>query len=337
MKSRNLYWQRLSKRFREPGSKKKLYVFLLCLACSAFFWLFIKLSREAQMVFEQPLTVGNASADQVVSQQSSSKVQYTLQTTGARLLLSRFFGPSDTLRVDANTLGKITRNGELWHFLSAGQLRGQLAGHLDASSQLSGIWPDTIFVKLVYASEKKVPVKLDASFSFERRFGQYGPVVLIPDSITVRGPKQVIDTLQYVATEPQVFENLVENLEQPVALVNPAYELGLSLEVKQAQLVIPVEEYTETLVELNVRVVCPHGEGGGQHQLRLFPNRVTVTCLVALKDYSRVEASQFVAHVECPGDHLGASTRLEVKVETFPDFLTIQSIRPASVEFLILE
>ena len=337
MKGLHAYWHRLRLRLREPGSKKKLYVFLVCLVCSAFFWLFIKLSRETQMVFEQPLVVVNASADRVVSQQSSTKVQYTLQSTGARRLLSRYFMPADTLRVEAVGLGKVTRNGALWHYISPLQLRSRLSERLDASSQLSSLWHDTVFVKLDYASRKRLPVKLNASYSIERRFGPYGEVRLTPDSVSVRGPSQVIDTLQVILTEPLVFENLMESVRQPVALVNPADGQGLSLEVNQAELVIPVEEFTETLVELYIAVACPHGEEGGEHQLRLFPNRVALTCLVALKDYGRVEASQFVAHVLCPGDNPGDLDRLEVFVDTFPDFVSIQSIKPSMVEFLILE
>ena len=337
MKRLNQYWQGFRQRFREPGRKKKTYVFLVCLVCSAFFWLFIKLSREAQMVFERPLQIVNESPERVVSQQSSSLVQFNVRTTGARLLFSRFFISDDTLRINADKFGKVTREGEQWYYLSPGELRSRLSENLDATSQLLGIWPDTVFVKLAYAAEKKLPVQLMASYTFERRFGQYGPVLLEPDSVTVRGPRQLIDTLQAIPTEPLVFENLAETVQQSVLLLNPADDLGLTLEMNQAELLIPVEEFTEKLIEVNISVVCPQGEKEGYDQLRLFPNRVTVTCLVSLKDYSRVDPSQFVAHVNCPGEDSPAADRLEVFVDTFPDFVTIQSIRPATVEFLILE
>ncbi|MEE4177036.1 MAG: YbbR-like domain-containing protein [Bacteroides sp.] len=337
MKSIKAYWHTLRQRFREPGRKKKTYVFLLCLLCSAFFWLFIKLSREAQMVFEQPLVITNVSSDVVVSQLSHERVSYTVQTNGARLLLSRYAKPYDSLRVDAGTLGKVTRNGKLWHYVSPGQLRSRLSERLDASSQLVGIWPDTVFVSLAYAAQKRLPVRPDATYTFERRFGQYGPVALNPDSVTVRGPRQLIDTLQAIYTEPLTFELLAETVQQPVALMNPAFGQGLTLEVNQAELIIPVEEFTETSVDLNIEVVCPQEAGQGQRNLRLFPNRVTVTCLVSLKDYARLEASQFKAHVVCPSGNPDNTDRLEVIVETFPEFVSIQSIRPSSVEFLIIE
>lgn len=337
MKSIKVYWQSLRQRFREPGRKKKTYVFLLCLLCSAFFWLFIKLSHEAQMAFEQPLVITNVAPDVVVSQLSHERVRYTVETNGARLLLSRYAKPVDSLRLDAGTLGKVMRNGEFWHYVSSGQLRSRLSERLDASSQLVGLWPDTVFVRLAYAAQKRVPVRPDASYTFERRFGQYGAVVLNPDSVIVRGPKQFIDTLQAIYTEPLVFELLAETVQQPVALINPAFGQGLALEVSQAELVIPVEEFTETSVELSIEVVCPQDAGQGQRNLRLFPNRVTVTCLVSLKDFARVEASQFKAHVVCPIGTPSTSDRLEVFVETFPEFVSIQNIRPSSVEFLIIE
>ncbi|MBW6498066.1 MAG: YbbR-like domain-containing protein [Bacteroidales bacterium] len=328
--------ERLRNIYRDPGRRKKLYVFLVCLFLSAFFWLFIKLSREAQAVIERPLVVSQIPPDVVIGQQSHSRIQLTIQTTGARLLASRYFRSDDTLFVDAGSFGRTSRGGELWHFVTAAQMRSALSGQLDGGRSLTGIWPDTVFVNLAYASQKKVPVRLNANFSFERRFGQYGEVRLVPDSVMVRGPRQIVDTLQAISTESLLFENLSHTIEQKVELQNPAFGQGLTLETQQASLTLPVEEFTEISVELGLSVLCQH-QSGEVHNLRLFPNRVTVTCLVALKDYNRVEPSLFVAHVICPNDGLPESNRLEVLVETFPDFVTIQNIRPATVEFLIME
>jgi hypothetical protein len=329
--------QKIRQMFREPGSKKKLYVFLLCLFCSASFWLFIKLSREAQAIFEQPLVIVNVPSDVVISQQSHSMVQFTMQTTGARLLASRYFLPGDTLFVDAAALGRVTRSGELWHYIPASQLRTRLSGQLDGARSLLNIWPDTMFVKLAFAAKKKVPVRLNAAYTFDRRFGKYGAIVLSPDSITVRGPGHIVDTLTAIDTESLAFESLSKTVQQTVSLINPAFSLGLSLETQQVEMTLPVEEFTETSVELSIQVKCQHQNGGTQHNLRLFPNRVTITCLVSLKDFAKVEASLFSAHVLCPADGLPESNRLEVFVETFPDFVIIQNIRPAAVEFLIME
>jgi len=327
----------LRQALRYPGRKKKLYVFLICLFCSASFWLFIKLSREAQAVFEQPVVIGNVPADVVISEQSHYIVQYTLQTTGARLLATRYLMPGDTLVVDARALGRTTRGGQLWHFVAPSQLRSGLAGQLDGGRSLESIWPDTVFVKLAFAAEKKLPVMLNASYTFERRFGQYGSVIISPDSILVRGPRQMVDTLQAIETEPLVFENLSQSVQQTVSLKNPGFNLGLTVTPQQIELTLPVEEFTEASVEMALQVVCNH-EGGVQHRnVRLFPNRVIITYLVSLKDYARVEASMFTAHVLCPADALPETNRLEVFVETFPEFVSIQSIRPASVEFLIMD
>lgn len=328
--------QKVRQMFREPGSKKKLYVFLLCLFCSASFWLFIKLSREAQASFEQPLVIVNVPNDVVISQQSHARVQFTMQTTGVRLLASRYLLPGDTLFVDAAILGRVTRSGELWHYIPGNQLRARLSGQLDGGRSLVNIWPDTVFVKLAFAAEKKVPVRLKADYTFEPRFEKYGAIVLSPDSITVRGPSQVVDTLEAIETELLVFKNLSQTIKQTVPLVNPAFSLGISLETQQVELTLPVEEFTEKSVELSLNVLCQH-QSGASHTLRLFPNRVTVSFLVALKDYNRVDSSLFNAHVVCPAETPPESNRLEVIVETFPDFVTIQSIRPATVEFLIME
>lgn len=323
--------------FSNPGNKRKIYIFLICLFCSSFFWLFIKLSREAQADFEQHVIFVNVPSDVVISQMNHSSVRYTVQSTGARLLADHYFSPPDTLFVDARAMGRKAIDGDLWHFISPGQIRAGLTARLDGTQSLVAFWPDTLFVKMAYAAEKKVPVRLNASLSFVQRFGQYGPVVITPDSVMVRGPRQLVDTLQFIDTEPLVFENLSQNAQQAANLVNPAFSLGLTVTPTQIELFIPVEEFTEISVELPLQVVCSHADGGQHRNVRLFPNTVTVTCLVSLKDYARVAPSLFSAHVLCPTEIAPGSNSLEVIVGAFPDFVKIQNIRPATVEFLIME
>jgi len=323
--------------FREPGRKKKLYIFLVCLFCSASFWLFIKLSRETQASFEIPLGFTNIASDVIITRQSNSSLGYTLQTTGLKVLGSRFRASGDTLKLDAGSLGRISREGELWHFMAANQLTMALANYLEGGRALLNVFPDTVFVKLEFASEKKVPVHLNGLYSFEKRFGQYGDIVLTPDSIVVRGPKNMVDTLQALYTEAFVFENLTAPVNERTKIINPGFNLELNIQDTHVDFYIPVEEYTEATLELGLQVICSDENFAAATNLRLFPNRVEVICLVALKDYSLLDPALFIAHVNCPDRNQKDLKTLEVFVETYPGFVTIQNIRPAAVEFLIME
>lgn len=322
---------------REPGRKKKLYIFLVCLFCSASFWLFIKLSRNTQASFEIPIGFSNVASDVVIARQSSSSLGYTLQTTGLKVLGSRFRASGDTLKLDAASLGRINRGGELWHFVAANQLSMVLANYLEGGRDLLNVFPDTVFVKLEFASEKKVPVLLNGSFSFEKRFGQYGDIVLTPDSTVVRGPKNMVDTLQALYTEAFVFENLTVSINERMKIINPGFNSGLQIQDTHVDFFIPVEEFTEATLELGLQVICADKNNAAATRLRLFPNRVEVICLVALKDYSLLDPALFFAHVNCPDHNQKDLKTLEVFIDTYPGFVSIQNIRPANVEFLILE
>lgn len=321
----------------DPGRKRKIYVFLVCLGCSSFFWLFIKLSRPALADFEQPVIFINAPSDVVLSRQSHPTIKYTVQSTGVQLLADHYFFSPDTLYINAPALGRKMVEGDLWHFVSPGQLKAGLSARFEGTRSLVSFYPDTLFVKLEFASEKKLPVKLNASFTFMRRFGQYGPVEILPDSVLVRGPRQVVDTLQYIETEPLNLEGLSQSAKQVTALLNPGFDQGLTVVPKNIEIMIPVEEFTEKSIELPLQVMCSHPDNKQHSNIRLFPKTVTVTCLVSLKDYASLNASMFSVHVLCPTDAAPGTNRLEVLVGTFPGFVTIQSIRPATVEFLIME
>lgn len=323
--------------FSKPGRKRKIYVFLVCLGCSSFFWLFIKLSRPAQADFEQPVSFVNIPSDVVLGNQSHSSVKYTVQSAGIRLLAYRYLFPTDTLYLNARNLGAKAVEGDLWHFVAPGQLRAGLSARFDGTRTLISFYPDTLFVKLLFASEKKIPVKLNASISFVKRFGQYGSVELNPDSVIVRGPSQMVDTLKFIETEHFVLEGINQNMKLTAALVNHGSMYGLSVAPKKIEITIPVEEFTEKSIEIPLQVICAHTGNEHHNNLRLFPKNVTVTCLVSLKDYASLDASMLSVHVNCPADAAPGTNRLEVFVGTLPAFVSIQSIRPATVEFLIME
>jgi hypothetical protein len=322
---------------KEPLRRRKVYVFLVCLFCSAVFWLVIQLTQESQATFQVPVGVADLPEGTLLFHQSDSHITYTVRATGSRLLASRFYQPADTFRIGAANLPRITRQGQQVHYATQGAMAARLANHLRADIELVNVWPDTLFVHLMPYMQKKVPVQLDASLSFERRFHQYGPLRLEPDSVLVTGPEGVLDTLEVVFTERKELEAISSNLQFEAFLRNPLEAAGVKLSHSKALVEIPVEEYTEAARELTLKTDCPDGMVlPGNDRLVLFPPRVTVTYLVALRDYDKVDAGDFDVFVECP---LGAvrPDRLDVMVESYPSFIIFQHVRPRSVEYLILK
>ncbi|MFO7998461.1 MAG: YbbR-like domain-containing protein [Bacteroidales bacterium] len=321
---------------REPAGKRKATIFLVCFFCSAFFWVLVKLSKENQAMFSQPFVITEVPESVSLFEQSDSLLQYSVQTSGARLLASMFFTSRDTLGIPLSALTRIERGGETLHFFTRSQASARLAARMEAGKSIGSVSPDTVFVRLAEKLSRVVPIRVLADLSYEQRFGSDGPLLLDPDSVLLEGPRHLLDTILYVETEPLVFRDLSQTIAFNVSLVPPARHHAIRLTPEQTRVTVPVAEYTEATIEVPLVIDCPDSpEGFRADWIRLFPNTVEITYLVSLRDYPSVVPEMFQARVVCPeGSFEGP--QLEVVIEQIPDFVRLESFRPGSVDYLII-
>ena len=323
-------------RLKEPAGKRKATVFLACFVCSVLFWLLLKLSSENQAVFSMPLTVSEIPADLLLYEQSDSSLTYSVQTSGARLFASLFRKSRDTLSLPMSSLSRMDRDGTTAHFLTQNQAAARLRAGLDQGMNVQRVWPDTVFFKLTDKQSQMLPVRVRADLTYEKRFGSYGPIRVEPDTVLLEGPRFLLDTVTQIETEQLIYRELNRTVEVAARLVKPVPHPAVRILPERVLVSIPVEEFTEATLEVELELNCPDDmeETGGR--LRLFPNRVQITFLVSLRDYARVDPALFSAVVDCP-DPASGERLLEVQIGQIPDYVRLESIRPSSVDYLILK
>ncbi len=319
----------------EAASKRRVYIFALCVLFSALFWLFIKLSQETSASFHKYIHFKDFPEELVVASQSDSIIHYRIITTGVRLFNAYFFRSPDTLKLSVNGLSTLRRDGKELHVVTDIQIYEMLSANAGGLTTVSHIRPDTIFLELVPAKRRKLPVRLNADIRFAQRFRAYGPIRIEPDSIWITGPKNILDTLQYVSTEYWDSGSLRETTRANIPVKKPIEIKSIELEKKEVAVEVPVTEFTESSIELPVIINCP--EEHAASEIRLFPNTVRVSYLVALRDYASVSPEMFQAIVICPQVQQIPEGRLEVSVEKHPPFIDILAIKPPFVEYIILE
>jgi hypothetical protein len=324
-------------RLKEPARKKKATIFLVCFVCSALFWTLLKLSKENQATLSMTVAVTDIPDEYLLYEKSHSQLQYTVQTTGARLFASIFFPSRDILHVPLSSMSRLERDGELLYFLTHTQASARLGRVMESGSSVMRVWPDTLFVSLSEKFSGMLPVSPRAEVTYDRRYGAYGPIQLVPDSVWVEGPRVLLDTLTHVETEPVTLRNLAQTTTVEAAIISPNPHPSISILPDRTSLTFPVEEFTEASLEVPLTISCPDSlNDKTDGRLRVFPTRVQLTFLVALKDYGRVNASLFSAVVTCPTASQ-EGTQLEVMVDRYPDFVRMESVHPSSVDYLILE
>lgn len=319
----------------EAANKRRIYIFLLCVAISTLFWLFNKLSQETTATLSKPIVFESLPDGLVAASQSDNFIKYRLKSTGLRLIRTFWFSPADTLFIQADVLPLLRREGRNLYFVDEARLNSMLTNRFGQFSSVETVQPDTVFVELVAATTKLLPVKPDADITFEQRFRLHGEMSIEPDSVLLTGPASILDTLKYVTTEHWVSGRLRQNTEQMLSLKKPLPLKSLHLETEIIKIFIPVAEFTESSIELPLHVMAP--DGSSPPNVRLFPNRVAVNYLVALNDYASVNEQMFRAIVPCPISTDPGDGRLRVELEAHPSFIDVLSISPAFIEYIIIE
>ena len=328
--------KKLSDIIREPAKKQKIYIFLVCLFCSATFWVFTRLSGEIKTEVSQPIRIAGLPSSLMVVRQGDNSVQYTLETKGGRLFTSLFSLRKDTLRIGFSSLNQINGGDGETYFITSRSLSALISSNSRPGAVVSQVRPDSIFFSISGWSTKMVPVRHEIHATFERRFGLYGTISLTPDSVMISGPASIVDTLAFVSTQRLDLDNLNQSYSGQLNVALPAANHELKLTPFSVKVDVPVEEFTESQVEVQLAIDCPDSLSyADPGKLRLYPNRVSMVFLVALPDYQKLDAEMFHAYVVCPpAGFTGA--QLQVLAGKVPDFVKMESIRPASVDFLIM-
>ncbi len=319
----------------EAASKRRVYIFALCVLFSALFWLFIKLTQESGATFNKHILFTDLPEGLILASQSDSIFDYRVETTGLRLFNPYFFGPTDTLYVSVNNMSVVRQQDKKFYVVTDIQLHELLSEKTGSFTAISQIKPDSVFLELVPAVRKKLPVHLNADIRFAQRFHPYGPISIEPDSVWITGPKRIIDTLEYLPTKFWESGHLRETARMIIELQKPVSMASFVLSRRDVVVKVPVSEYTESSIQLPLVINCPEEHAAAE--VRLFPATVSVNYLVALHDYASVVPDMFQATVICPQVQQTDDGRLEVMITKYPPFINIHAINPTFVEYIILE
>ena len=157
-------------------------------------------------------------------------------------------------------------------------------------------------------------------------------MLLRPDYVTISGPAAVIDKIKYWKTDSLTAKNVLEPIDQVVAL-NPVPEANIVIYPKSVKAHIPVSEFTEKTVEVPVKLI----NNKNYYNVKLFPARVKITFTVALDKYATTDEHAFEAVADLSLWQEHGYKQLPVKVTLFPRYCKLVNIQPQNIDFIVKE
>jgi len=318
------------KNYRDRNFRNHLYIFLICCIISLFIWFLIKMSDDYVADIKVSVQYSNLPANKILNKPGDF-LKIRMHANGSDLFSSKYLSARKSIDVNLNQIDlKKSRYFDKYYILGE-QLRNQVSDRFDFTHNLVSISPDTLFINLEEIISKALVVRHQLEISCESQYQLYDSLVIIPGEIMVSGPSSIIDTLEYIETISSSFTNLDQTTEAMVGLLYPVTNDKVSYSDTEVKVIIPIEEFTESSIELAVQ----GSSDDSGISIRTFPEKVQITYQVAIKDFKLVKPEMFVLAASYDPEKDKEKTFLKVKAIKSPDFIKITRISPDKVEFII--
>lgn len=309
----------------EKRDRSKLLTFVVFLLISAALWFLIKLTKDYSMQTVFTVTYVDVPVNKWISTPEQA-VKLSFTADGFATLRHNLV--REQRRVVEIPLGEVPYRleGGVTYSYGSQYVAERVADWLGIPASNVTMNEDKQYFNMEDLQSKEVSVLVPLDVQTQRQYHVYGAPLVVPDKITVYGPKNLLDTMTAVYTEPLHAVNANEALTRTLAI--DYYGGAVRGEEKTAQVTVGVEQYTEMDVEVPVKVT-------DTVNLRFFPETMTVKCMVPIRDYANITGASFLVLADTAQLHR-LQPVLDIRLEQVPEHVLVVKTEPEQVEYLII-
>lgn len=297
-------------------------VFFIIIA--AFLWLVIKLSNTYTVTESFAIHYTDIPADQIIPN-SNYSVEATMTTTGFKLLNYYFRSNRNRkIEISLNAVNYKKSNFETYSYNSK-FLEEAIADFIASNTSDVKVAEENQYFVMSKLASKRVKIVPQTDIAFERQYNYYGEPVAFPDSATIFGPAIELEKIQTLPTEVISSKNVNRTIE-----TNAKVKVSgdIRCDISEVNILVNVEKFTEA--EVTIPITQPAGVN-----LHLYPNKVKIRYIVAMKDYAIINEMSFRATIY--KDDIYTSETLPVKLELSPSNTQILGLNPQEVEYIVVQ
>lgn len=319
----------INQSFKEEKKRKgNTLIFIICLFIAALFWLLIKLSDDYSENIEFRVEYYNIPAKERLTEIIDSTLRIKVSTNGFNMLK---FNNNDAnkLIVDLNEC-ELNETSKNTYFINTRGLQRQISENYSIPEENIQLLMQRLSFKLEKLKSKKIKVETNVGLEFASQFQLYSDLQVYPNSITVYGPANIIDTLNTIFTQAKKIQAIDSDINELLSLVNPSPAL-LNLAVDKVKVTAKVEKFTELSLEIPIDI------SKTPYKLKVFPPQVKVFFKVAVSDFSKVSKNDFKVAPDFSSVNLLKVNKLHLLLKSSSPWVNSTRIQPNEVEFLILK
>jgi YbbR domain-containing protein len=312
---------------------KEFLTYLVFVLIAVMTWFFRMLSKEHTVDLKFRASFVDTPADKVLLEAPDKYMSLTVTAQGFTLLKYKMGMVFHPLSINASyrMLKRDSHHLQGEYYILSSSIVREVKEQLGMDIDLVHIVPDTLKFLFGETVQKKVPVKVQAQFQFEKEFLATGALIVRPAEITVSGPGIWVDTLHYVYSVAKTYRNLKDTLKATIALL-PSVQ-HLTYDTREVEITLPVERHTETSLSVPIEAVnLPEG-----YKMKIFPGTLTITCMVPISRFDRLQPNMFRVTVDyrAVANSAEAMPKAKVSVAKMPAYVSDVRFHPKNVDFII--
>lgn len=303
--------------------RRKLSIFLRCIIISFLAWTLFAISSDYTFTKKASMSYVNLPENKAFHPLQSDTVTVKIKMSGWKVFMERLH--PDTAKIQVDLSGLKSRN-----FIVFGNQIGFINRQFPTDKQVVAVSPDTLYFDFSKQTQRKVPVKAVESLTFQRQYGVIGETRTNPEYVTITGPLEDVASIEYLETDTIKGKDVNTDV-RTVAYLNKQQRTNITIYPTFAEVIVPVGEITEKVIELPIKVE----NSKGYTSVRVLPSKVRATILLAVKDYNKYTSRDFEAVVDLDAwkDHKVSS--LPVIITKMPDYVKVLSVDPQNVDFFV--
>ncbi len=305
------------------SERRRISMFFICLTFALGAWLFFALSNSYVYQARTVVRFVNFPQNKAFHSLQSDTVKLQIEGTGWQLLFSKLRIKPQSVDIDLKDLNKQT-------FINLSDQLGYINRQFSSTQKVVYVQPDTLYFDFSSRAIKRVPVELVSNIQFLKQYGISDSVTINPAFVTVTGPKEDLSKIRVWRTDTLNAKNVGRKISSKIALKRPAIA-NINIYPSHAEVKIPVDEFTEKTIDVTIKV----RNNRKYHDIKLLPEKVKITFMTALSNYSKIDRDFFEVVVDLDNWSQRSYKQLPLRITRFPDFCRLVRIEPQNVDFII--
>lgn len=303
--------------------RRRISLFFVCLLFAVGAWMFFALSNRYVYQVQTLVRYVNFPDNKAFHSLQSDTIDLQIEGTGWQLLFSKLRINPQSVNVDLEKLKKQT-------FINLSDQLTTINKQFESAQKVVNIRPDTLYFDFSSRSVKKIPIRLNYNIRFENHYGISDSVQLSPSYVTVTGPGNELEKIDYWYTDTLKLKNVTSNFSSKILLQKPV-KANISIYPRLVDLKLMVDEYTEKVVDVPI-VLLNNNEF---RNVKLLPEKVKITFLTALSNYSKIAREDFEVSADLNNWKFKGYIQLPLVISKFPKFCKLVKIEPQNIDFII--